>query len=238
MTARGACIVGKREIAKVPDKIEKAATAMIIALAHEVDRLRGIGGRNQIKPMATLESFEDAHSVRAELQEALFAWRNAGSTPTEQCERLEHLLDVLKFVNVELGWVLSQSSLVMQAQNLERPDLSHPHLPHDIQEAQEVLTRIREAFGPCLETWPKPGRGRPRNSRYGLIIYHLAEAWRAATGQTPGVSTQGDGSTKGGRFNDFVRASLPIITGDRLATVSATEIGRLLNTFGKLTKDK
>ncbi len=40
MTARGACIVGKREIAKVPDKIEEAVTTMVIALDYEVHRSR------------------------------------------------------------------------------------------------------------------------------------------------------------------------------------------------------
>ena len=81
MTAHGACIVGKRETAKVPDKIEEAVTAMAIALAYEVHSPREKGGRNQIKPMATLESFEEAHSVRAELQEAVLSWRNSEFTP-------------------------------------------------------------------------------------------------------------------------------------------------------------
>ena len=93
-------------------------------------------------------------------------------------------------------------------------------------------------LGSHLETLPKPARGRPSNSRYGLVIYHLAEAWRAGTPANIGVSTQGDGSTKGGRFNDFVKASLPIITGDRRVTISATEIERLLGAFDKLTEYK
>ncbi len=129
----------------------------------------------------------------------------------------------MKCDTVELGWLLSESSLLMRAQNSSsRIHLSQ--ISHEIQAVQEALTQLRGLLGSYLETLPKPARGRPSNSRYGLVIYHLAEAWRAATGQNPGVSTKGMVRQKAA--GSMISSRRPCRSSRAIgaSTISATEI--------------
>jgi len=174
----------------------------------------------------------DARRFEAELREAELAWtytRSGGEVGG--VDQLATMAEASKQLKGGIDWFCRQTDLIMKVQNKVRQQSPGTHRPvlQELQSVQEKLTELLHLLLVAQEHLPLPERGRPADDgRLGTVIYHLANAWKAASGTDAGISSVQDGSTKGGPFLRFVKVALPIITHDQKKDISGSHVGRIL----------
>ena len=175
---------------------------------------------------------EDAGRFETEVHEAELAWtytRSAGEIGG--VDQLTAMIEAAERLKAGINWLYPQTSLIMKVQDHVRQQSPGIHRPivRELQSDQERLTELQHLLHVAQDHVSTLERGRPADDgRFVTVIYHLAKAWKAATGGDAGISTVKDGTTKGGPFLRFVEVALPIITHDQKKAISGGYVGRIL----------